>query len=170
MVRRATGWGFCLMGLSAGAALLGNDVDTDRPCSPEPDYPSFLTLPAAPAIGPEVPVADADGVGTRWNDLIRTALRPAPKDFSWYREYGVWVCRFKGKDQLRWYTFPPSANASHIVGTIAYGRLLVAPITDLMKQGMQPEDVRCFEIVQLEGLEKNNPVRIIDPEEPQGKS
>ena len=131
--------------------------DADRPCTPKSDYPSFMTMPPAAPIG-ELPVADPTGVGTRWNALIQIALRPDPKDFSWYREYGTWVCRFQGQEQVRWYSFPKEANASHIVGALVNGKLMVAPIIDLIRKGMAPEDVVMFTTSQLAHLEQTHPV------------
>lgn len=123
----------------------------DQPCYEE-EYPDFLQLPAAPAVEHAI-VEDPTGIGERWDLLIQTALRPNPKDFSWYREYGTWTCRYQQKGLVKWYSFPPSANASGVVGGILENRLFVASIVSLMEQGLQPEDLDPFTEKQLLSLE-----------------
>jgi hypothetical protein len=142
------------LGLGAGlwmAAAWGDQTD-DRPCE-RSVYPDFLQLPPAAAIE-NPPVADPTGVGTRWNRLIQTALRPNPRDFTWYSEYQTWVCRFQQSDQVVWHIFPKEANAPAIAGTLVKGRLLVAPIADLVRQGMALSDARPFSVADLELAEK----------------
>jgi hypothetical protein len=128
-------------------------IREDQPCYKE-SYPDFLQLPPAAAVENAV-VADPTGIGERWNRLVQTAPHPNPKDFSWFREYGTWTCRYKQKDIVVWHTFPPETNKPNIVGTTAYGSLLIASIADLMKQGMQPEDVTPFRKEDLVYLENS---------------
>lgn len=151
----AARWGLCatgllpiaLLGCLMGGAQLARADGPDQPCV-RTSYPSFLELPAAAAIE-NLPVADPQGVGERWRLLIQTALRPSPKDFSWYREYGTWACRYQQTDLVVWQQFPAEANAKEIVGTLVRGRLLVAPVSDLMTQGMTIEDPRPFTMEDL---------------------
>jgi hypothetical protein len=129
--------------------------EADRPCE-KVVYPDFLQLPAAEAIE-NTPNPDPTGMGARWRRLIQTALRPSPRDFSWYSEYQTWTCRYQQQDQVSWYSFPAEANSSEIVGTLVRGRLLVAPVEDLLKQGMSVTDPKPFLESQLLEAERAYP-------------
>lgn len=133
--------------LASGSAQIALADGPDQPCV-RTTYPSFLDLPAAPAVE-NLPVSDPHGIGGRWRRLIQTALRPKPKDFSWYCEYGTWACRYQQQDLVVWQRFPEEANAPEIVGTLVQGRLLVAPVSDLIVQGMAVDDPRPFTIQDL---------------------
>jgi hypothetical protein len=126
----------------------------DQPCV-RTSYPNFLELPAAAAVE-NLPAADPTGVGERWRKLIQTALRPNPKHFSWYREYGTWACRYQQTDLVVWQRFPEEANVHEIVGTLVKGRLLIAPVADLVVQGMTIDDPRPFTTSDLELAEKTS--------------
>jgi hypothetical protein len=136
MKRRVVAMTSMLLAAAATAQL------QDQPCT-RIQYPSFLDLPPA-AAAENLPTPDPSGIGRRWRRLIQTALRPNPKDFSWYQEYGTWVCRFQQGDQVMWHSFPPEANSAELVGTLVEGRLLIAPVAALMQQGMQASDPRPF--------------------------